>query len=256
MGNDQTKIIQLTDTHLFADKSGLLYSTAQCNQTFDAVLQHIQQHELQDADGIFLTGDVSQDETSASYQYCVARLQELNLPVYWIPGNHDNVALMKSVFSANKNFFSAPRLSLPHWEIIFLNSQILGESTGSGNLSVEQINVLEQELRAAAHLNKSIAIVLHHHVVPVGNFLDRLMLQNHAEFLNKIRDTNVKLVINGHVHNDYRFKQDGIAFESGPATCMQFKKGAEKFALENWRGYKIYRFARDFYSSQAIMLPS
>ena len=34
---------------------------------------------------------------------------------------------------------------------------------------------------------------------------------------------NVKLVICGHVHEDYSFKHNNVMIESAPATCLQWK---------------------------------
>jgi len=248
--SDAIKVIQLTDTHVFSDDQKFYYPGIRSNQTFDAVLQRIQQNDLADTQCIFLTGDVSQDETKESYQYIVDRLTMLNLPVYWVPGNHDNVSAMTEVFAQSKLFFRIPRLSLPHWEFIFLNTQLVGDTTGIGYVSAVEMKVLDDALAQIGETNKSIAVVLHHHLTEVGTpFIDRLMVQNRAEVLQKLMAARVKLVIHGHVHGDYRVIRDEIVFESAPATCAQLKKGITEFAVEKKIGYKTYCFTSRGYDS-------
>jgi Icc protein len=60
------KIIQISDTHLFADDELEMFG-AKSNLTFKKVMRKIIDEDSHDADMIFLTGDISQDETQESY---------------------------------------------------------------------------------------------------------------------------------------------------------------------------------------------
>src|SRR3990167_1480978 len=92
------KIIQITDTHLFSDDSETMFDV-HCNDAFNQTIQYFINHDLNDSDMVFLTGDISQDMTEKSYQRIAESLSQLKIPVYWIPGNHDDHAIAESVFS-------------------------------------------------------------------------------------------------------------------------------------------------------------
>lgn len=64
---------------------------------------------------------------------------------------------------------------------------------------------------------------MHHHLFDVNvPFVDKYKVDN-PEAIEKILTNNVKLIINGHVHNDYTIAKD-ILYTSCPSTCFQFNK--------------------------------
>ncbi|HEY9846754.1 MAG TPA: metallophosphoesterase, partial [Candidatus Caenarcaniphilales bacterium] len=88
-------IAQLSDLHLFAEVEQQLMGVV----TFDAlqaVLEHLQALQPQ-PDILLLTGDLSHDETQASYECLQDLLALLKIPVYWLAGNHDSLPLMQQV---------------------------------------------------------------------------------------------------------------------------------------------------------------
>src|SRR5579862_8081577 len=231
------KIIQLTDTHLFSDDEGDIYGV-KSNFKFKEVMDKIIAEEISDTDLILLTGDISQDETTESYQKIADHLSQLNTPIYWIPGNHDNLAQLEFIFQNTKNFYRKTHLSLPCWHLIFLNTKIDGQE--DGQLSQSELAMLSNEL-AASPLHKKIAIVMHHHPAPVGTpLIDHYILKNAKEFWDIVTGTKVELIICGHVHGDYRFKYNDIMIESSPATCLQWEKGTKELKTDLKIGYKIY----------------
>lgn len=244
------KVIQISDTHLFADDELEIFG-AKSNITFSKVIRKIIDEDRHDADMIFLTGDMSQDETKESYQKIAHALSGLNLPVYWIPGNHDDLEQVESVFLSAKNFNRQSSLSLPHWYLIFLNTKVEGRD--DGQLSLVELKRLNEEIMAAP-VNKKIAIIMHHHPAPVGTpLIDNYILQNNKDFWDIVTGTKVKLVICGHVHGDYQFENNNVMIESSPATCLQWEKGANDLKTDMKIGYKIYFFEQDGYRAMAKM---
>ena len=55
-------------------------------------------------DGVIITGDISDDGSTASYSDAYDILKELNLPLLAIPGNHDLRQPMMSYFTSRFNF--------------------------------------------------------------------------------------------------------------------------------------------------------
>ncbi|ODN41881.1 metallophosphoesterase [Piscirickettsia litoralis] len=110
-----TKIIQVTDTHLFSDHEKSMYGV-KTNQRFEQVIAKLAQ---QDKELIFLTGDISQDESPESYHYAAKRLSALNTPIYWIAGNHDDQKCVDAIFAKYPNFIKTDCLNIHPWRFIF-----------------------------------------------------------------------------------------------------------------------------------------
>lgn len=242
------KVIQITDTHLFANDDAEMLGV-KSNVRFQEVLAKIIAEDKHDTDMFILTGDVSQDETAQSYQKIADELMKFALPVYWIPGNHDDILQMEAVLNNAKHFSRLQHLSSPHWEFIFLNTK--KDGTPDGFLSVQELQLLSDKINAVTD-NKNIVVIMHHHPAPVGTpLIDNYILKNQSDFWNIVTDTNVKLIICGHVHGDYRFKHNDIMIESCPATCLQWQKGTTDLKFDTEIGYKIYHF--DDLSYQSIV---
>lgn len=239
------KIIQMTDTHL--SKDGTCYFNVNTNETFEKVIRQIKE-ELNDTDAIFLTGDLSQDESKESYQLITDAFGSLNKNVFWIPGNHDALSTMEYVFYQKKNFFKGKTLSISHWDFIFLNTKL--EGTDEGLLSDGELVFLMSELKKER--KNSLALIMHHHPIKVKTpLIDKYMLKNNDVFLDMIHPYKVDLIMCGHVHNDYSLNYGNITIETAPASCFQFNKAAVKLDINYRIGYKVYYFSKDDYVSEA-----
>ena len=91
------RIIQISDTHVFGGKNKELLGV-KTQESFDAVVDLLQQEKM---DLIILSGDLSQDGSIDSYRYVASRMKAFNVPVYFVPGNHDDVKVMASVYPLN-----------------------------------------------------------------------------------------------------------------------------------------------------------
>ena len=243
------KIIQITDTHLFKNKTFSLNSV-NTNSSFELIINKAKL-DLIDSDAIFLTGDLSQDESKESYELISESLSKLNKKIFWIPGNHDSLINMRSVFNTKQNFYKEPVLLTPLWDFIFLNTKKNNQEYGY--LPCEELLIIKNEL--SKNRKNPIAIVMHHHPVEVQTpLIDDYILQNREEFFKIVLGSNVNLIICGHVHNDYSFKYKNICIEAAPATCFQFKKNSSQFITENKIGYKIFHFTSTSYVAQTKFL--
>lgn len=231
--------------HLFEDNSKIF--GVDSNLSFKKVVNHLKKNDLHDADAIFLTGDISQDESKGSYQLLVDELKDLGLSIYWIPGNHDSLINMESELSKNELFIRTSKLATSSWDYIFLNTHESG--TDKGHLSEFELNLLETELKSSK--DKSIAIVMHHHPVEVGTpLIDEYQLKNKDEFWNILSRYSVNLIICGHVHGCYTLNNGNTKIETSPATCLQWKKGTTDLIIEHQIGYKIYNFTSNHYVAE------
>jgi Icc protein len=232
-------VAQITDTHLFADphqeKKGVVTA-----QSLQSVLERIEQLQPQ-PDLLLLTGDLSQDETPESYQYLQSVVSPLAIPTYWIPGNHDDLLLMEQILNQSPIF---PHKSFQQggWQFILLNSTVPG--CVYGELSRSSLEWLDVQLQNSNQLPTLIA--LHHPPLPVNSaWMDNISLQNSDELLTILdRYPQIRLVIFGHIHQEFERKRQGIHYLGTPSTGFQFAPNLQEFQLDNlppgFRLFKLY----------------
>ena len=222
-------VLQITDTHLHAAADSRMRGVTTYD-TFLAVLEHAQRDARWPADVIVATGDIVQDESRAGYERFRTSLEPFGIPVFSIPGNHDDPKLMSELLSSAPFQFGG-ELRLGPWSLILLSTFLAGED--AGGLGRARLQGLRKALDA--HAGQHVLVCMHHHPLPMGSaWLDGVALRDSSEFL-KIVDTNphVRAVLCGHVHQASDRLRNNIRFLSTPSTCAQFLPGSEFFALDD-----------------------
>lgn len=221
------KVLHLTDPHLFADKAGELRGTVTF-KSLAAVIGHYRSSDWR-ADIAVVTGDMIQDDTAEAYEHVRASLSTLELPVYCVPGNHDIRALMRDALSA-KPFHYCESLETGNWLIVGLDSCVTGEA--GGRVSGAELDRLDAEI--AASQAEHVMVSLHHPPVAMNStWLDSVAMENGDEFLARVGASGkVRLLMFGHVHQEYDNVHDGIQIVGTPSTCRQFKRGSPEFAVD------------------------
>ncbi|MBD2090789.1 3',5'-cyclic-AMP phosphodiesterase [Microcoleus sp. FACHB-1515] len=229
-------VAQLSDTHLFADRNQTLLGLSTA-RSLEGVLQQIKQLQPQ-PDLLLLTGDLSQDETPTSYERLRKLVAPLGLPTYWLAGNHDQLALVQWIpdlaiapFSADKQFFQGD------WNFLLLNSAAL--NCVHGELSNESIDWLETQLEANPHPT---LIALHHPPLPIASeWMDNINLKNAAALIDAIdRHPQVKVVLFGHIHQEFDQQRRNARYLGAPSTCVQFKPRSRDFTVDELKpGFRL-----------------
>ncbi|PKG40574.1 3',5'-cyclic-AMP phosphodiesterase [Psychromonas sp. Urea-02u-13] len=228
--------LQITDTHLFADREKDLLGIKTV-QSFEAVVKHASKYK--NCQAVLSTGDLSQDHSAQSYSDFSKHIKTLNLPCYWLPGNHDMQSVMLPSLLA-EGLAQTKVIESEYWQVILLDSQV--EGVPHGLLSALQLEFLQQTL--IENPNKNTLICVHHHVLPVGSaWLDQHILKNNDAFLDLIKPfSNVAAVLSGHVHQAIDTLKDGVRFITTPSTCVQFKPNSDDFSLDSVApGYRYLR---------------
>ncbi len=226
-----TRIIQLTDTHLFGSHDGRLMG-ADTNQSFQAVWERIQSSTF-NPEAILVTGDLTQDDSLESYQWLKSLLDTSNAPYLWTCGNHDDARLMRQV---NPEAM-VHHMDLGNWQVVMLNSQIPGQIPGF--LSSKELALLEHSL--TSNPEKYTLVAFHHPAYSIeSQWLDNISLKNAAQFMELIQSyPNVRVVLNGHIHQERDQLVEDVRFLSTPSTCVQFKPKCDDFMLDDrWPGYR------------------
>ena len=143
LGSDFVCVVQLTDSHLFADAEGDLLglqTQASLDAVVDMVLEQISRMDL-----VLATGDITQDGSEAAYRRFIASSLRLPAPCYWIPGNHDDAELMARL--GKSLGLTRDWVDIGNWRIVLLDSSILGAVPG--HLSQATLNSLDDALDGA-----------------------------------------------------------------------------------------------------------
>ncbi|WP_304639653.1 3',5'-cyclic-AMP phosphodiesterase [Pseudomonas sp.] len=231
---DHVNVIQLTDSHLFADDEARLLGLdtyASLNAVIDSVLA-----EHASIDLVLATGDIAQVASESAYQRFMSSIERLATPWYWLPGNHDDAELMSRLGS--EGGFSAPWVDAGNWRLVMLDSSVSGSV--AGYLSEEQLLRLEQALDTTRH----VLVCLHHHPVPIGvAWMDPIGLRNASALLDRLESSPaVRGVLWGHVHQEIDSQRGNIRLLATPSTCIQFAPGVTDFTTDQRQpGYRWLR---------------
>ncbi len=227
MLNNPKRVVQISDIHLFADTEKELLGV-KTHQSFQALVELLKSAETQ-PDIILLTGDLSQDHSQRSYEHVVKAFSEFTIPIYYVPGNHDDIPFMQSTLSS-ATLSGLKHVLLDAFQLILLDSQ--KPKAVEGYLAQTQLDFLEDCLRK--YPDHRAILVFHHPPVPVGAaWLDAIGLQNADELWTILTQyPNSHTILFGHVHQEFETKKNGINCFSTPSTCVQFKKNSPDFSLE------------------------
>lgn len=221
-------LLQLTDTHLHAALDSQMHGVT-TQETFDAVLKHAHDDPRWPPDAIVATGDIVQDESRAGYQRFRDTFEPLGLPVFCIPGNHDDPALMNEVLTTPP-FQLCGDAKLGEWRVIFLSTFQKGEDGGA--FGRDRLAALEASL--STHTEEHVLICMHHQPLPMGSaWLDGVGLRDAEAFLEVIdRHVQVRAVLWGHVHQASDRERNGVRFMSTPSTCFQFLPDRDRAVID------------------------
>ena len=219
-------VLQLTDTHLYAKPTGSLLGV----NTLDSlrrVIQHIRENHWP-LDLLLATGDLVHDASAEGYQRLGDMLSEFGVPVYCLPGNHDDPPRMHRnivtdlVYTDFAQDFGA-------WRFVMLDSVIPGEE--GGHLKDAQLQRLEQILSSG---DRHTLVCMHHQPVKVGSaWIDTMAIDNPDSLFEIIdRHPHVRGLLWGHVHQTYDTFRNGVRLMASPSTCVQFAPGIDTFQVD------------------------
>jgi Icc protein len=224
---DAVRILQISDTHLYADTSRRL-AGMDTNESLLEILQ-LARESLLPVDLVLATGDLVHDSSPEGYHRLKDQLGTLGAPIYVLPGNHDDTGAM-SLYLENDSISMPAAADHGHWLIIMLDSSL--PDAERGHLTDAELEKLESGLRN--HPDKHVLVCLHHQPVPSGcAWLDKMALDNPDPFFSIIdRYQNVRCILWGHIHQTFETERNGIPLISTPSTCIQFTPNRDKFGID------------------------
>ena len=238
-------VVQISDTHLYEDPEQRLWGVAP-EPAADRVIEALRAEAPEPA-LVLCTGDCSADGSEASYRRLGEKLARFNAPAYYLPGNHDDAALMARLLMGRE--LDKEKLCFAFeaegWRFVMLDSSVRGEDAGCiGNAQREWLRVT-----LSSPVDAPTIVAVHHNPLPVGStWLDTMTISDGAALL-AILDTapQVKAVLFGHVHQEFEEYRDGTLYASVPSTFFQFKPRSKEFGKDDGRaaGARVIRLSGD-----------
>lgn len=212
------RLLHVTDPHLFADESQTIYGV-QTALSLRKVLDEAFSAGTPRPLAILATGDIADDCSAGGYENFRRAVSPYGLPVFCLPGNHDEPQLMTERVNDGLFQYGGKRV-LGDWGAVFIDTHV--HQAPEGRVRADELARLDADL--ASFAGRPILVCLHHPPLPVGSrWLDGVGLRNADEFLAVIaRHPDVKVVLAGHVHQEFDATRGGVRYLTTPSTCAQF----------------------------------
>jgi len=224
-----TLLLQITDTHILPPGE-VLYGSIDTARHLSETVQSIN-HMRPAPDVVLMTGDLVEKGDTESYRHFINLIKPLDMPVYVIPGNHDDPQLMLDTFAGTTCFpasgdtFQYVIEDFP-FRILALNSHCA--NTELPELGEKRLTWLQHQLGRS---DKPALIALHHPPMTTGIELIDMGGSEWFQGLNSVvaAHSHVKLVICGHCHTDVCGRIGHALVYMAPATSHQLiaTRGAE-----------------------------
>jgi len=241
--NQSYRLVQITDSHLFADRSAI-FDGLNTFETLQDVVELVgrQQGSI---DGLLCTGDLAQDTSVQAYQNFLDALSPLNAPQLWIPGNHDIRGNMQQVLDQDSINLKRS-VQWGNWRVIMLDSSVEGQVYGL--LDQKELADLDLELADSERNGSFVLVCVHHNCLPVeASWLQQHCLKNSDELFSILdKYSHVKSILYGHIHQDFESERNGVKILATPSTCMQFHPDNDDFTIDNANpGYRWLELCAD-----------
>jgi Icc protein len=174
-------------------------------------------------DVVLVTGDCVDRGSVAEYERFRDLLRPLTMPVYVIPGNHDDRVHLREVFGTQG---AKPMAGFVQYvvdegpvRLIALDTNIPGHH--AGHLCAERLRWLEERLAEAPA--RPTVIFLHHPPFPTGlQVFDQRGLEGAEAFGALVaRSPNVERVVAGHIHCAMQRRFSGTLAMTCPSTAYE-----------------------------------
>ena len=229
-------IIQISDLH-FLRKGILSFGKVDTHGHLERCIAAIEAFQPR-PDTVLISGDLTNDGDLPAYEALAGMLGRLDLPVYPIPGNHDDRELIRAAFPDIRALSASGPLCYAIDDgpvrIVALDSSI--DSKPYGRLGEDQLAWLSRTLDADD--GKPALVMLHHPPFRTGiGHMDWSMLRD-ADALARIieRHANVERVLCGHVHRPIETRFAGTIAQIAPGVAHQTKlvlgEGRGPWAME------------------------
>ena len=244
-------LIQITDLHISKNKDESKHDCKPYEKLIN-ILEHIKT-EYPEECNLIITGDLSSDFTEKSYQNIKDLLKQFKFNVSILPGNHDDLEMMRKICDDQITLRSIECVNKP---FAVFNFDTHVQDNVRGYLNIKEIKNLEKHLSE----NKSKVIIFTHHpIIKVGSeWIDNNITENNnvlIQLMLKYHDTSFH-IFSGHVHQSFYKRINNIEFHTTPSTCYQFKVKSQEFCVDKIlsNGYRVIALRGNTLKTNVIRL--
>ena len=234
-----TLLLQLSDLHIREPGRlayGRLDTAPYLQQAVDTILRLPQQ-----PNAVVITGDLSDFGRAAEYAHLRSLLARLTMPVFLMPGNHDDREEMRAFFPNHaylntylgEGGFIQFSVAVGGLQLVALDTVVPGASHGS--LCAERLQWLAVTLDQ--HRPHPVVIAMHHppFATLIGHMDDIGLLQGAAELEALVaQHANVERIICGHLHRSIQVRFGGTIAMTVPSPAHQVCLDLAPNALSAW----------------------
>ncbi|MDP6360068.1 MAG: metallophosphoesterase [Planctomycetota bacterium] len=212
-------ILQITDTHLRGSDEPIkgVAPLENLKRVLEAARDYCPNPAL-----VVWTGDIADDESEGAYDKMREAVGDWYERSRWIPGNHDNRALMRAHLlneSTDDSSLLCFSEGVEGWHLLGLDTLVPGQTPGE--LRFSQWQSLHHSVNG-----EPILIFSHHPLALVHcNWMDDMGIQNREVFDAMLLETSAICAnFAGHVHSEYDGDWNGVRICTTPSTLFQFKR--------------------------------
>ncbi len=233
-------VFQFTDCHVFDPASKGLHQNIDTNASLRACLQGAKQ--LGTPDLIVFSGDLSHDESVASYQFLAETIDEsfADITCLMQMGNHDDLLSMQQVFPY-RNCQMQKNFHFGHWAVYLLESEAHEVNMRNSQVLHDTYQDLS-ELAAQTDI-QNILVFMHYNLVELKFRGIECEVTETEQLRQAMFETGkVRCVSSGHIHQDYHWLDRGIIYTSTPTTGFQshLPNGDESKELIGFKRFELF----------------
>ena len=243
-------ICQLTDLHL-RPPGVMAYHIVETNtlteRAFRSVAALNSRHDV-----VLITGDLTECGLDQEYAVLVRLIrQHLDMPVFVIPGNHDNRTVMRETLQDLPGVTSDPEFvqyTVDEFPVrlVMLDTLVPGEPYGE--LCETRLAFLDRVLAAVP--DKPTLIGMHHPPFVCGiDHMDRINLRNAEAFASVLaRHSQVERIVCGHHHRPVVARFGNAIASIGPSVAhqveLELRPGAAGAFIMEPPAFQLHRWTQ------------
>jgi 3',5'-cyclic AMP phosphodiesterase CpdA len=214
-------LAQITDLHVTVPGK-LLEDHYHTADRLERAVQHLLRLDPR-PDAVVITGDLVDYGMAAEYERLVGLLARLPMPIYVVPGNHDEREAMRAAFGPRgylpSEGFLCYQAELGPLRLLALDTNIPGAP--GGKLCAERLDWLAARLDEEPE--RPTVIIMHHPPFATGiRMMDGMGLDGGDSLAGVIsRHHNVERILCGHVHRSITRRFAGTIASTCPSTAHQ-----------------------------------
>ncbi len=180
-------------------------------------------------DFVVHTGDISHDKSQESYVIAAEAFARLQVPIYYVNGNHDNPAFVRKYLGAPAHPGGDPDAPLDYvfthngerFLVLDAHSPLVPDPLG--HLSEPQLDFVRAEAQPDG---PPLTVLLHYPLFPMASpWLDEHMIVNNGLALHRAllpARERLRGVFFGHLHRGSQISREDITYTSVPSTAWQY----------------------------------